>query len=307
MNIINVGSFFDERCLPLKKKMTEQQICHIAHRRTATPEDIKSMHHTIILLEIPTPLRLTASQTATTRAMMVSGIRGALDTAPTLHFVEQVNGEEWIKVMDEYLVPNCAALLEPGREFLLLLDNAPSRACRQASDHYKTVLNGTAEFQPPCSPDLVLMWNESSRHSSFSSSRKSRRIASLLTRLCHRTWTGSRWMFEKTGTAWGRRLKGLRSRPHRTVSRHGRHSAAQNTSCSRIRHSVALSTDTHRQHHKTQTARFPTQHGPPGSSEVQGPIFTSQNPKLGPIGPFFERPAGGRTQHVQSEWAHVQK
>ena len=29
-------------------------------------EDIKSMHHTIILLEIPTPLRLTASQTATT-------------------------------------------------------------------------------------------------------------------------------------------------------------------------------------------------------------------------------------------------
>ena len=32
---------------------------------------------------------------------------GALDIAPTLHFVEQVNGEEWIKVMDEYLVPNC--------------------------------------------------------------------------------------------------------------------------------------------------------------------------------------------------------
>ena len=59
--------------------------------------------------------------------MMVYGIIGALDIAPTLHFVEQVNGEEWIKVMDEYLVPNCAALLEPGREFFLLLDNAPSR------------------------------------------------------------------------------------------------------------------------------------------------------------------------------------
>ena len=91
---------------------------------------------------------------------MASGIMGALDTAPTLHFVEQVNGEEWIKVVGEFFVANCAALLEPGREFLLLLDNAPSRACRLACDHNKTVLNGTAEFQPPCSPDLVLMWNE---------------------------------------------------------------------------------------------------------------------------------------------------
>ena len=103
--------------------------------------------------------------------MIVYGIMGALDIAPTLHFVEpglKINGEEWIKVVGEFFVPSCAALLEPGREFLLLLDNAPSRACRQASDHYKTVLNGTAEFQPPCSPDLVLMWNESSRHSSFS-------------------------------------------------------------------------------------------------------------------------------------------
>ena len=94
---------------------------------------------------------------------MVCGIMGALDMAPTLHFVEpglKINGEEWIKVMDEYIVPNCAALLEPGREFFLLLDNAPSRACRPACDHYKTVLNGTVEFQPPCVPDLLLMWNE---------------------------------------------------------------------------------------------------------------------------------------------------
>ena len=53
---------------------------------------------------------------------------------------------------------------------------------------------------------------------SVASSRKSRRIASLLTRLCHKTWTGSRWMYEKTGTAWVRRLKGLRSGPRRFPS-----------------------------------------------------------------------------------------
>ena len=44
-----------------------------------------------------TPLRFTASQTATTRGVLVSGVMGALD-APTLHFVEpglKINGEEW--------------------------------------------------------------------------------------------------------------------------------------------------------------------------------------------------------------------
>ena len=58
---------------------------------------------------------------------MASGIMGALDTARTLHFVEpglKINGKEWIRVMDEHIVPNCAVVLEPGREFLLLLDNA---------------------------------------------------------------------------------------------------------------------------------------------------------------------------------------
>ena len=132
------------------------------------------------------------------------------------------------------------------------------------------------------------MWNESSRHSSFSSSRKSLRIASLL----------ARWMFEKTGTAWGRILKGLRSRPRRFPS--GTDMAdhiaplkdtAQNTSCSRIRHSVALSTDTHRQHHKTQTARFPAQHGPPGSSEVPGAHFHfPKTPNWAPLVHFLNVP-----------------
>ena len=73
-----------------------------------------------------TPLRLTASQTATTRGVMASDIMGACDIAPSLHFVEpglKLNGGEWIKVMDEYIVPNCTVLVEPGRKFLLILDN----------------------------------------------------------------------------------------------------------------------------------------------------------------------------------------
>ena len=88
---------------------------------------------------------------------MVSGIMGALDIAPTLHFVEpglKINSEERIKVMDEYVVPKCSALVEPGRKLLLLLDNAPSRASRLACGLYKTVFHGAVEFQAPCSPDL---------------------------------------------------------------------------------------------------------------------------------------------------------
>ena len=84
---------------------------------------------------------------------------GTLGIAPTLHFVEpglKISGEEWIKVMDEYIVPNGAALMEPGRKFLLILDNVPSHACKLAGDHFKTVLHSTAEFQPPCSPDVSL-------------------------------------------------------------------------------------------------------------------------------------------------------
>ena len=62
---------------------------------------------------------------------MVSGIMGACDTAPSLHFVEpglKLDAEEWIKVMDEYIVPNCTALMEPGRKVILILDNARFQA-----------------------------------------------------------------------------------------------------------------------------------------------------------------------------------
>ena len=99
-----------------------------------------------------TPLRLTASQTDTTRGVMVSGVMGACGIAPSLHFVEpglKLNAEEWIKVMDEYIVPNCAALMELWLKFLLILDNAPSHASTLACEHHSTVLHGTVEFQAP--------------------------------------------------------------------------------------------------------------------------------------------------------------
>ena len=96
-------------------------------------------------LDDGTPLRFTASQTVTTRGVLVSGIMGPLDIAPTLHFVEigpNINGEEWIKVMDEYTVPNIAALWELFF-FKKNMGIAPSHASVLACEHNKTVLHGT--------------------------------------------------------------------------------------------------------------------------------------------------------------------
>ena len=139
---------------------------------------------------------------------MVSGI-------PTPHIVEpggKINSEESIKVMDEYISPNCIALMEPGREFLLLLDNAPPHASSMACEHYKTVWHGTVEFQPPCSPDLspsdFFLWNELKvqlvQHPAAANPAE---LRALLIRVHHRTWAGSREQFEKTGNAWVRKLK----------------------------------------------------------------------------------------------------
>ena len=78
----------------------------------------RSTSKTDALDDDETSLRLTASQTAITRGVMVPGIMGALDIAPTLHFVGpglKINGEEWVKVMDEYIAASCAALIELGR------------------------------------------------------------------------------------------------------------------------------------------------------------------------------------------------
>ena len=104
---------------------------------------------------------------------MVSGTMGALDIAPTLHFVEpglKINAEEWIKVMDEYIAPTCTALMEPVRKSLLILDNAPSHACRLACDHYRVARHSrfsTALLSRSLSLGL-LFCGTSSRHSLFS-------------------------------------------------------------------------------------------------------------------------------------------
>ena len=174
----------------------------------------RSTSKTHALDDDETPLRLTASQTDTTRGVMVSGIMGAFDSAPSLHFVEpglKNNAEEWIKVMDEYIAPNCTALIEPGRKFLLILDNAPSHASRLACEHDST-LHGTVEFQPPCSPDLSLsdffLWNELKvQLVEHPAPANPAGLRALLARVCHRTWAGSREMSEKIGNAWVRRRK----------------------------------------------------------------------------------------------------
>ena len=115
---------------------------------------------------------------------------------------------------------NCTALMEPGRKFLLILDNAPSHASRLACEHYKTVLHGTVEFQPRAlqtsRPQTFFLWNELKvqlvQHPAPANPAE---LRALLTRVCHRTWAGSREMFEKIGNAWVRRLEGLRGRQRR--------------------------------------------------------------------------------------------
>ena len=74
-----------------------------------------------------TPLRLTASQTATTQAVMVSGIMDELDIPPTLHFVEpclKINGEEWTST----LRPIAQLSRNLGVSFYFSWTNAPSLA-----------------------------------------------------------------------------------------------------------------------------------------------------------------------------------
>ena len=148
---------------------------------------------------------------------------GVFDIAPTLHFVE----------------PGLKISGESGRKFLLILDNAPSDACKLACEHYKTVLHGTVghvEFQPLCSPDLsplgFFLWTElKTQLIQHPAPANPSEMRALLTRVCHRTWTGSPWMFAKMGAAWVRRLHAcvaagggfLNSDPevaHRAAQRH---------------------------------------------------------------------------------------
>ena len=98
---------------------------------------------------------------------------------------------------------------KPTLEFSLLLATAPSHACRLACDHNKTVSHGTVEFQPPSSPDLSLLflWNELKTRFSIQLLPSRAELLALLTRVCHRTRTGNRWMFETMGKPWVRKPK----------------------------------------------------------------------------------------------------
>ena len=128
-----------------------------------------------------TPLRLTASQTTTTRGV-VSGIMSALDIAPTLHFVEpglKINAEEWIKVMDEYIVPNCTAPMEPGRKFFIALGQravarfqAGLRALQHSAARHSRV--STTVFPRSFSHRLLFVERAQSTACSASSSCQSR-------------------------------------------------------------------------------------------------------------------------------------
>ena len=128
-----------------------------------------------------TPLRWTASQTATKRGVMVSGIMGALDIAPTLHFVEpclKTSSEEWIKVMDEYIVPNCAALTERGVSFYCS-SHASGLACGALQDNVaRHGRVSTTVLSRPLSPLDFFLWNVLNNTArSASSSCQLRRIA----------------------------------------------------------------------------------------------------------------------------------
>ena len=79
------------------------------------------------------------------------------------------------------LCPNAQPSWRLGVIFLLILDNAPSYACRLVCDHHRTASLGTVELKPLCSPNLSPLdsFVERAQYTacSASSSCRSRRIA----------------------------------------------------------------------------------------------------------------------------------
>ena len=181
---------------------------------------------------------------------MVSGIMGALDMAPTLHFVElglEINSEE-----DEHFVPNCAA-------------NAPSHACRLACDHHKTVLHGTVEFQPPCSPDLspldfsVERAQDTAR--SVSSSCKSGRFAGTLDARVSQHVDRQQLDVREKRQGMGAQADGVRCRQRRLfreaqplqITSYRSETHRKTRHCRAFETPIAFSTDTERTAPQTQT------------------------------------------------------
>ena len=54
----------------------------------------------------------------------------------------------------------------------------------------------------------TFLWNElKTQLAQYPTTASPAELRALLTRVYHTTWTGSRWMFEKMGNVWVRRLK----------------------------------------------------------------------------------------------------
>ena len=174
--------------------------------------------------------------------------------------------------------------MEPGRIFLLILDNASSQAC----EHYKTVLHGTVEFQPPCSPHLpslqiFLEWAQNTTRSA-SSSCQSRRIAGTFDPRVSYIGRGQAVDVRQDGCCMGPQAEGLHSHQRWfffwTVIKRLHIVPAQRHSA-KTRHltrhlTLHGSLHRHRQH-------LPARNGPPLILKwAPEPILASQKPKLGP-------------------------
>ena len=242
----------------------------------------RSTSKTDALDDDETPLRLTVSHSD--HKAVVSGIMGGLDTAATLHFVElglKINGEKWITVMDEFTVP-----MRPPHAAWTLLDTAPSHARRLAS------LHGTAEFQPPCSPDLspldffVVDRAQNTARSACSSCQSRRTAGTFDPRV---PWDVERQPLD-VREGWqgmGSQAKGLRCHQRLFLNSTGiadrivpLKDTAQITSSTRVRHSAAPSTDTDS---TTDTDNTPTrvEWSPPHAPNLKcwAPIFMVEKRK----------------------------
>ena len=111
-----------------------------------------------------------------------------------------MNGEQWMKVMDEYIAPKCAAVMELGRKFYCSWTTRrrtlagwlvnTTRQCGMAQSSFNRRVH-------QISLSLLDFFVERAQDTtrSASSSCQFSRIA------------GTRWMFEKIGAAWVRRLQ----------------------------------------------------------------------------------------------------
>ena len=123
----------------------------------------------------------------------------------------------------------------------------------------------------------------SSKHSPSSPAE----LRALLTRVYHRTWTGSRWMFERTGAAWIRRLQACVAAQSGFFEQHrdGRASYSSKTqrkNTSSIRHLTSHGTLHRRRQHP------PSRNGPSLILKwALGPFQLPNNPKIGSLARSF--------------------